>query len=587
MGITKRFYSEGKLRVIPTLGYALIDRSLQLRSKLYACFVLEGAVIGLGMTGPIALKLLIDSLADRRTSLPWAGLLVVVFIVGSLGGGILSAARRRYSQQIIDRLNEAVVDDTLKVAMPRLAGPHEEDSGRILGMMERLPFSLQVLIEGLVWQIIPVAVQVALSLAIIGDQLKPLYVLVLAVTLAGYVFATWYSSGQQQAVSRDVLVESNRVSQTLADILRNARRVVLNGALPTERRLVRDQLTDCSIAFGGMLLCQLETSLLQYGVAGLGLTGLLILSANDVLAGQMTVGDFVLLQAYAFRLVLPLSGFGFVISQTALAFLDVRELLQMGGEAEEAGTYVGLPANTGASVELTDVTFSYGLGLPGLHDVSVTLVPGTFNVIVGRNGSGKSTLAQIMAGILQPASGEVRIGGVPLQTVPAADRHRYLLYVPQTITLFNRTLLENALYPPTTQSEAELIRVLNDWRFYDPGQDIDLTIGVGEQGERLSGGQRQKLELARIAHVRVPVIILDESTSALDPGSEADIIRALRRGYAGATTLILITHRVGLAEMADQVLFMKNGTLARAGPHETLMADSAAYARLWGKPPGG
>jgi ABC-type bacteriocin/lantibiotic exporter with double-glycine peptidase domain len=147
----------------------------------------------------------------------------------------------------------------------------------------------------------------------------------------------------------------------------------------------------------------------------------------------------------------------------------------------------------------------------------------------------------------------------------------------------NRSLLTNALYPPSTQSEAELLELLSAWHFYSPDRPIDLSISAGEQGERLSGGQRQKLELARISRVRVPAIILDESTSALDPASEADIIQSLRYQFDGKTTLVLITHRKTLAEMADQVLFMKNGALMRAGRHEQLLQDSAAYARLWEK----
>jgi ABC-type multidrug transport system fused ATPase/permease subunit len=186
-----------------------------------------------------------------------------------------------------------------------------------------------------------------------------------------------------------------------------------------------------------------------------------------------------------------------------------------------------------------------------------------------------------MAGVLTPASGEVVVAEVPLSSVPAAQRFRFLLYVPQATGLLNRTLLENALYPPSNQTEAELTRLLTDWHFYDPGRDIDFHAGVGEQGERLSGGQVQKLELARLAGVNAPAIIMDESTSALDPTSEAEIIRTLRTGFAGRTTMVLITHRQSLAEMADQVLFMKNGRLVRTGSHETLLRDSAAYTRLW------
>jgi ABC-type multidrug transport system fused ATPase/permease subunit len=413
--------------------------------------------------------------------------------------------------------------------------------------------------------------------------LKPAYVAILTVTLIAFTLTSWYGAVRQNAVSLEANAASGLLSETVGDVLRNARRVVLNGALPMERRLIRAQFADRERTFARMLSSQVVMGLLQFGIAGAGLFGLLILSAQDVIDGGMTVGDMVLLQAYAFRLVLPLSGFGFVISQAALAFVTVRELLDL-RRGDDDPTRSSQPPSDGAAVIVfQDVSFSYGLGLAGLQNVSLRLEPGSFNVVVGPNGSGKSTLAQVMAGVLEPRSGKVLIDDVTLDEVPRAQRFRHVLYVPQTVTLLNRSLLTNALYPPSTQSEAELLELLSAWHFYSPDRPIDLSISAGEQGERLSGGQRQKLELARISRVRVPAIILDESTSALDPASEADIIQSLRHQFDGKTTLVLITHRKTLAEMADQVLFMKNGALMRAGRHEQLLQDSAAYARLWEK----
>lgn len=582
MGITRHFYSRDRLRVLPTLLYAITDRALRLRARLVICVGLEILVVALGMTGPFALKLLIDGLTGGHIGVIAASGLVIAFIVGTLGGSLISAARRVYSQRMIDTLNSAIVDDVLKEVMPDLASRQSVDSGHTLGLIERLPYNLQILIEGFVWQIVPLAIQVGISLTIIAGVLKPLYVLVLGVTITAYAAATWFGAVQQQAVSQDASAASGEVSRTVADILRNARRVVLNGALAAERRLVRDQFEDRAAAFTGMLSSQVQMGLLQYGIAGLGLALLLILGCRDVLDHTITAGDFVLLQAYAFRLVLPLSGFGFLISQSALAMTTVRETLLLGApEAEDEVAGEPLIFDDGAAVTLQGVSFHYGRGLPGLTNVSLTVAPGAFAVIVGPNGSGKSTLAQLMAGILTPDRGEVRIGGLPLQNIPPSQRHRYLLYVPQTVSLLNRSLLANALYPPTSQTEAELERLLTEWRFYDPARAIDFTAPVGEQGEHLSGGQRQKLELARLARVQVPVLILDESTSALDPVSEAEIIRTLRSGYRDTTTLVLITHRVDLAEAADQVIFMKNGTVQRTGTHESLLKDSAAYQKLW------
>lgn len=582
MAIIRHSSSKGQTHVIATLTAAMVDRATGLRADLGASLALEAAAIGLATGGPLALKMLLDGMGQGHVSTTLAAGLVVAFILSWLGGGVLQAWRQCFSQNMLNRLNAVIVDEALASVMPSLVGSRDSDSGRLLGAMERLPFSLQVIVEGLIWQIAPTIVQVLISLAVILSILKPLYVVVLALTLAGFALAAWFGAFRQNTVSLEASSTAGQLSETMGDVLRNARRVVLNGALPAERQLISERFEGKRQAFRRMLTSQVVMALLQYGTAGLGLACLLTLGAYDVLAGRMTIGEFVLLQAYGFRLVLPLSGFGFVVSQAAIALITVRDVLDMGREGQASEVLITPPEGP-AKLVLRNVAFSYGLGLPGLHDVNATLQPGSFNVIVGPNGSGKSTLAQVMAGLLEPTSGEVVISGVPLRSIPRDQRYRFLLYVPQSVTLLNRTLLANALYPPSGQTEADIAHLLAEWRFFDPARDIDFTAVVGEQGERLSGGQIQKLELARIARVKVPAIILDESTSALDPVSEADIIRTLREGYGAATTLILITHRKGLAEIADQVLFMKNGTLMRSGTHETLMQDSAAYVRLWEK----
>lgn len=580
MATTRRFSSKGRTQVISTLVGAMVERKTGLRRQLGASLTLEALAMALATAGPLALRLLVDGLGQGGISVFTAGTLVILVIVGWLGGSIIQAWRQLFTQMILNRLNAQIVDEALAVAMPALVGKRHGDSGRLLAAMERLPFSLQVVMEGLVWQTGPTVLQVIISLVVILALLKPLYVVVLTVTLVGFALSAWYGAVRQNRISVDASVAAGHLSETISDVLRNARRVVLNGALPAERQLISQRFKDKKRAFRHMFASQVVVAALQYGTAGLGLACLLTLGAHDVITGMMTTGDFMLLQAYAFGLILPLSGFGFVISQAAIALINVRDVLDLGrdGEADISGI---VPPAGAAELVLENVSFSYGLGLSALQNVSARIEPGSFTVIVGPNGSGKSTLAQLLAGLLEPDTGNVLISGRSMRDIPQAQRYRFLLYVPQSVTLLNRSLLANALYPPSGQSQSELARMLAAWRFYDPAREIDFNTQVGERGERLSGGQIQKLELARIARVDVPAVILDESTSALDPVSEADIIATLREGYGARTTIVLITHRRSLAEIADQVLFMKNGTLLRAGKHDALMQDSAAYVRLW------
>jgi len=399
-----------------------------------------------------------------------------------------------------------------------------------------------------------------------------------AVVLGAYLIATRHGAARFQDAARGANEAAAAQAQTLGDILRNARRVVFNGNLAAELDTIGEALAERRSANERVSQLIAATATLQSAVLAVGLSALLILAAADVSAERLTVGDFVLLQAYAFRLALPLGGFGYVIRQAGVSIANIGEALEFGGESC-AQPQLSSPAPAGpAEIVLDGVGFRYGEEWV-LRGASARIAPGAFVVLVGPNGSGKSTLAQIIAGLIEPDEGCVSINGRPLREIEPDERHRLVLYTPQSIGLFNRTLRENALYPPTRASEAELASILADWGFYESGRPIDLDLAVGEQGARLSGGQMQKLELARLAGVSAPVVILDETTSALDLESEARAVRTLREQYRGRTTLILITHHIVMVREADHVLFLERGRLT-IGRHEILFRNCSSYSHF-------
>ncbi|BEV12052.1 ABC transporter ATP-binding protein/permease [Asticcacaulis sp. DW145] len=568
----------------PAVVWALVRRLYALgpgvRPDLLWGLVLEGMAVVLGVIGPFALKALIDALSRP----PGASSLVLglglVFVGAWAGGGILSTWRLVSSTRVIDTLSADLAAAALAGELPRVAASRDGDSGRTLGLIERLPFSLLIVVDGLIWRSLPLALQIAASLWVIAGVIPASYAIGLFLTLAGYAVLSWWGAVRHRQHASLANLAAAAVSQGLGDVLRNARRIVLNGTLTSEVGGIRAGIGQKAIANQKMTGSLVLTALAQYGWLGLGLVGLLVAGAGDVWAGRLSVGDFIMLETYALRLALPLSGIGFLLSQSAGAIANIRDVLALrraGAGMVEAG-----PVRSGAAeIELRDVSFRYAGTTAGVEGVSVEIPAGAFAVIVGPNGSGKSTLAQIMAGVFLPSQGQVRIGGVDLAEVDARARYRHVLYVPQFITFLNRTLRDNALYPPTTTTEADLVALLAQWRFYEAGRELDLATPVGELGERLSGGQIQKLELARVAGIKVPVLILDESTSALDPSSEARILSDLRQSFEGRTTLVMVTHRLRLAQSADHVLFMKGGRLEACGRHVDLIETVPAYAQLW------
>ncbi len=558
-------------------------RETAARGSLITGAALELGGTALGIAGPYALKELVDDLAVG-TSPAMVVAWVLIFIGAWVAGAIMANWRMVYSTRAIDRVAARLVEAMALDRLPAAATGRAGDSAKALGLIERLPYSLSIVVDGLIWRTGPLCLQFLITLVIVGATIPLQYAALLALTVSGYAVVAWLSAAAFQLRAADLNAASGAVSALTGDIFRNARRVVLNGALNAEVALVGAALSGKAAANRRMMWTLVRSSLAQYGVLSAGLLTLLILSGLDARDHRITVGAFILLQTYAFRLILPVSGLGYILSQSATALANIKDVLAAIGNAAPC-TASEISVDRPAAITLREIDFSYGPDLPGVTGVTLDIPRGSFAVIVGANGSGKSTLAQLIAGLLSPSAGTVRVGGVDIGEVPAADRYKLVLYVPQFVGLFNRSIAENALYPPTHHSEVELRQLLEAWQFHEPGRAVDLAAMVGEQGERLSGGQIQKLELARVIGIDAPVIILDESTSALDPSAEEDVIATLRRRFAGKTTLVMITHRQGVVAKADQVLFMRASALYRQGAHAQLLADSAAYSGLWNDRP--
>lgn len=572
------------LKVILALTRLTFDRRLKARGDAAAGILLDLAGVGLGVLGPYLLKLLVDQLTAGSADLWTLAPLVAAFVLAWSGTTPLSAARYIFTTRQLGALSRHLTERTMAHHLPQVARNRDADSGESLGLLERLPFSLQIVVDGLISRAASLLIQVAASLVVVATLVPPLYVALLAVVLIGYFLVSRLTAAQFQAQAQATNRAAGSVSQLLGDILRNARRVVFNGNLDGEVGHVAVIGLERQRQASRLALLLFGTSLGHYVVVGAGLVAILTLGGLDVGRGRLTVGDFVLLQAYAFRLALPLGGLGFMIRQAGVAVANISDVLALAGVSTPAAT--DLPPRTpsasaphAASIRLDALSYAYG-DQTVLKDADAEIVAGSFVVIAGPNGAGKSTLARLMAGLLDPSHGRVLVDGADMAAAPIEDRHRRVLYVPQFVSLFNRSLRDNALYPPTRQSEAELAALLATWGFYEGGRPIDFDQAVGEQGERLSGGQIQKLELARLLGVPAPAIILDETTSSLDAPSEQRTIDALRARHRGRTTLILITHRPGLLGEADQVLFLRGGRLT-AGRHADLFASTPDYRVFW------
>ncbi len=566
-----------------TLLTEMTGRALHLRAFVFAGLVLEALGLIMMVGYPVALKDLIDLLAGKSHD-HLALVKAIGVVVACWAGPNLTAACRHFcTTRICGVLSNEFTRRSVANQLPLLATATKGETGTLLGALERMPFSLQLIVDGLMWQVVPLAVQLMFSLAVLA-RLAPAPYAGLTTGLLGLVLACAYFNGSRwKKLAAGINSASGRVSHIQTDVLRNARRVVFNGNVAGELRGIDRGCLEKREAAEAGAISLIRFSFVQNALLCGGVLLIFYLSALDIRAGAMTVGTFVLIQSYLFRLTQPVASFIFLVLGAGVALENIAAVLCKAAPIpapQDKNRELPGPAGP-ARIRLERLSFSYGPNLPALSDIDLEIASGSFVAIVGSSGAGKSTLAQLISGLKSPSCGRALIGGVDLSSVEPEERSRHILYVPQFVSLFDRPLRDNLLYHPAVHDESAASGLLSEWRFASAGQPIDLDAMVGEMGEKLSGGQVQKIEFARIFGIKVPAIVFDESTSSLDPMSEQLIISRLRRELLPTATILFVTHRQAVAQHADKVVFVQNGGVAGSGRHGELLETNGDYRRLW------
>lgn len=574
------------LRSLADVIRLMLDKETHARRPIVAGVLVEALTSAFMLLGPIALKLAVDEMARPRFDAAKASVDIALFAVLWSASAISSIALLAYTGRIVHAVSNALLRRALHAQLPALASRASSDSGYVQGLLERLPYSLQVIIEGVLWKIVPVAIQLAVALVLIALLVPLRYAAILFAVLAAYFVFSHLSAEQYEKSAATTNEAAGALSAALGDVLANAPRVVYNGALAREIDYVGARAgarLDVDWRRSWLLT---RAAACQYGIIALGMAAMFVLCVRDIAAGRITLGDFMLLQTYVLQFALPLGAYGFVLRQAGAALANVREALDIAPRPAPAAAIGAAPppGRSGAPIAVRRLAFRRADRF-AIEPMSFDLPAGSYTAIVGHNGSGKSTLAKIIAGRLAPDEGVVAYGDVDLYRVASDARHRFALYVPQDVALLNRSLRENVRYYPSTLTDDDATRLLERLAFHKDGRPIDLDGEVGEGGARLSGGQVQKVELVRLMGVDVPAIVLDETTSGLDPHSDALGIAMLRERLGQRTTLVLITHRIANVEAADQVLFLSGGRLVAAGPHRRLVDTCDEYRAFWRRQP--
>lgn len=555
-----------------------------LRRRIVAALLVMLAAKTVNILVPFFLKAAVDAL--RLTGLGAIPLgALIAYGAARFGNGVLSQAKDALFARVNYRAGRKLALSTYEKIFDLSLRFHlERRSGELARAVDRGVASLDVVLDALVFSVVPTAVEFVLVLAVLLYHYSPVYALVTFVTIAAYAGFTIVMSEWRTRFRHEMNARNNEMNAVTVDGLINYEIVK---AFANER--VEADRLDRSLKAYENAAVKSVTSLAflnagQAAIIAIGLTLLMLLGARDVVAGRLSVGDVVLLNTFLLQLYVPLNLLGLVYRQLKQAVIDLEMIHQLHHRRPEIADMPGahpLVVTTGA-IRFHDVSFAYDARRPVLANIDITVSSGRKIALVGGSGAGKSTIAKLLFRFYDPSTGSITIDGQDLREVTQDSLRRAIGLVPQDTVLFNDSIEANIAYgrPGATRDEiVAAARVAQIDQFIESLPDGFQTV-VGERGLKLSGGEKQRIAVARIVLKAPAILVLDEATSALDTQTELALQSALRRAAEGRTTIV-IAHRLSTVADADEILVMADGRIVERGRHEDLLAHNGSYARLW------